>query len=152
MSIGGLTMSDKIDYEKAAIYYADKYKKTAAHNRQLIDDIEKADSDYFKMKKNRDEWKDAFYKSVDEFKKLSEICDRLTTAREMLTEEVNDLKDELDNINAEKEELQDDIDYYDNVTQDLRVRNENYLDEIEKLKERIKNLQNVIERLGGENG
>jgi chromosome segregation ATPase len=79
-------------------------------------------------------------------------CEYLKEQNKTARKRINELTNELDNINAEKEELQDDIDYYDNVIQDLRVRNENYLDEIEKLKERIKNLQNVIERLGGENG
>lgn len=72
------------------------YERIAEHNRQLIDDIEKADSDYFKMKESRDEWKDAFHKAVDEFNKLSDICDKLVTMREMLTEENDELKNALE--------------------------------------------------------
>jgi chromosome segregation ATPase len=117
--------------------YEIMYKKTAAHNRQLIDDIEKADSDYFKMKKNRDEWKDAFYKSVDEFKKLSEICDRLVTAREMLMEEVNDLKDTIKNMENDFDECRDAL--------------ETAEDEVDSLENEIERCENIIMVLTKEN-
>jgi chromosome segregation ATPase len=117
--------------------YESMYKKTAAHNRQLIDDIEKADSDYFKMKKNRDEWKDAFYKSVDEFKKLSEICDRLVTAREMLMEEVNDLKDTIKNMENDFDECRDAL--------------ETAEDEVDSLENEIERCENIIMVLTKEN-
>ena len=137
-------MCDKIDYEKAAIYYADKYKKTAEHNRQLIDDIEKADSDYFKMKKNRDEWKDAFYKSVDGFKKLSEICDRLITARGMIEEELEEAKSAADAAFKK-------MDAYKKENDDLKDALETTEDEFYSAEDEIERCENIIMALTKEN-
>ena len=116
-------MSDKVDYEKAAVYYSQKYKEVTEHNRQLIDDIEKADSDYFKMKENRDSWRKAFYKSVEEFKRLSDICDKLITMRNMLTEENHDLKDELETLEHERDTLEDEIVHKENAIMTLTKEN-----------------------------
>lgn len=141
-------MSNKIDYEKAAIYYSQKYKQAAEHNRQLIDDIEKADSDYFKMKKNRDGWRDAFYKSFEEFKKLSKICDTLITAREMLTEEVNDLKDEIKSMDYD---FSDSREGYENDIDALEDENEKLKNALESTEKELNDYQETCDTLTKEN-
>lgn len=77
-------------------------------------------------------------------------CEYLKEQNKTAVKRINELTNELDNINAEKEELQDALDYRDECRGLLE--SENCLYAIETLKECIKNLQNVIERLGGENG
>lgn len=124
------------------------YDRIAEHNRQLIDDIEKADSDYFKMKKNRDEWKDAFYKAVDEFKKLSDICDRLITMREMLTEEVNDLKDELKSMDYD---FMDSREGYENDIDSLETENEKLKSALESTEKELYDYQETCDALTKEN-
>lgn len=120
------------------------YDRIAEHNRQLIDDIEKADSDYFKMKENRDEWKDAFHKSVEEFKKLSKICDTLITAREMLTEEVNDLKDELKSMDYD---FMDSREGYENDIDSLEDENEKLKNALESTEKELNDYQETCETL-----
>ena len=142
-------MSDKIDYEKAAVYYSQKYKRAAEHNRQLVDDIEKADSDYFKMKKNRDGWRDAFSQAVVQFKKLSDICDKLITACDMLTEENDDLKNELKNMDYDFNDCRDG---YENDIDTLERENEKLKNALESTEKDVRNYQNVCETLIEENG
>ena len=101
------------------------------------------------MKENRDEWKGAFYKSVEEFKKLSKICDTLITAREMLMEEVNELKDELKSMDYD---FMDSREGYENDIDSLEDENEKLKNALEGSEKDVSNYQAVCETLIEENG
>lgn len=145
-------LRERITAQKQTIQaYRDESREwyeVAAHNQQLIDDIEKADSDYFKLKKNRDEWKDAFYKSVYAFKKLSEICDRLITARKMLMEEVNDLKDEIKNMDYD---FSDSRERYESDIDALEDENEKLKNALESTEKKLNDYQETCDALTKEN-